>query len=123
MSTLAAPLVLDPPLENPLVEPLTYAVLSLHLPPEGGVARWLGAEVRAEERSGSYRVLYLRSDPPIGRPLEEWGAVESPKDLLEADRLRLLLLLTVDPPRRVFGEVWDPPVIDEVRLSWEPAPR
>ena len=119
----AAPLVLDPPVVNPLVESLTYAVLSLHLPPEGGVARWLGAEVRAEARSGSYRVLYLPSDPPIGRPLEEWGAAESPKDLLEADRLRLLLLLTVDPPLRVTGEAWNPPVIDEVRLSWEPAPR
>lgn len=112
---------LDPPFKNPLVEPLTFAVLSNPMPRAGGVTRWSGAEVEYEERNGGVRVQFLPPDLPFGAPLEEWGAVDHPRDLLESSSLRLLIHLRADPtgnhPRP--GR-WYPPVVDSIRLSWEP---
>jgi diadenosine tetraphosphatase ApaH/serine/threonine PP2A family protein phosphatase len=117
----SADLVLDPPYDNPLVGQLRYAVLSTYLPSSGGVVRWAEPEVHAEERGGTYEISYLPADLPVDRPLTEWGAVNSPRDLLEADRLRVLVILTVGPST---GRTrWNPPVVDDVQLVWEPERR
>lgn len=116
-----AELVLDPPFENPLVRPLRFGVLSSYLPSSGGVQRWLEPEVHAEARNGAYEIRYLPADIPIGKPLEDWGAVESPRDLLEADRLRVLVILTAEPdgPESAKRGRWYPPLVDDVHLVWE----
>lgn len=118
-------IVLDPPLDNPLVEPLTFAVLSGPMPPAGGVMRWGRAEVQGEARNGRFRVEYLPAALRPGEPKSEWGLVSSPRDLLSAPALRLLLSLTVEPADRGSRArlKWDPPVIDDVRLQWEPGNR
>jgi len=61
----------------------------------------------------------------VREPVESWGAVRSPRDLLSAPSLRLLLLLTVAPadPQSRKPVPWVPPVIDDVRLEWEPGRR
>lgn len=121
-------MVLDPPFENPLLvenfdepgeAPLTFALVSGPMPPEGGVSRWIGAEVEAEDRGGRVRVRYLPEDFPIRAPMEEWGIVEDPSELLSADALRLLIELELAPPGPARGRTWDPPLLDEVRLFWE----
>jgi hypothetical protein len=114
-----AELILDPPYKNPLVEPLTFAVLSNYLPSRGGVARWVRAEWHGRARNGDFEVSFLPADLPQGRPLAEWGAVASPKDLLDCDRLRFLVVLTVHPPELTRRGLWEPPLLDDVRLVWE----
>lgn len=118
-----AELRLDPPFRNPLVEPLTFAVISSPMPRGGGVSRWVRGEPRGEDRNGSIQIHYLPPDVSWDEPLEAWGAVESPSDLLDADSLRVLIHLTVVPPRTRGQErpgLWYPPVVDQVRLTWEP---
>jgi hypothetical protein len=120
-----AELVIDPPFLNPLVEPLTFGALSAPMPATGGVLRWIGAEVVGDPRDGALEVLFVPADADLGAPRERWGAVRSPRDLLSAPALRLLVLLTVEPPdpqsRR--PPPWNPPLVDEVRLEWEPGRR
>lgn len=121
----AVDLVIDPPYFNPLVESLTFGVLSVPLPFAGGALRWGEAEVEADPGHGRFEVLYLPADIDVRAPLETWGAVRSPRDLLSAPSLRLLLLLTVEPadPQSRKPMPWLPPVIDDVRLEWEPGRR
>jgi len=121
----AVDLVIDPPFFNPLVEPLTFGVLSVPLPSSGEALRWGEAEVEADPGKGRFQVLYLPADIDVREPVESWGAVRSPRDLLSAPSLRLLLLLTVEPadPQSRKPVPWVPPVIDDVRLEWEPGRR
>ncbi len=117
-----ADLELDAPFTNPLVNSLTFALLSNPVPPSGGVSRWLDPIEQAEARNGSYSIQYLPPDLPYGAPLEDWGAVDSPRDLLDSSSLRLLIQLRVDPAgpgQKKYG-LWYPPVVDDVRLIWEP---
>jgi hypothetical protein len=97
-------------------------VLSSPMPPEGGVSRWRGALVQGEARNGSFSVRYLPHDMPLGSPIEDWGMVDSPSDLLESSSLRILCILRVDPADagQVKPGLWYPPLIDDVRLSREP---
>ena len=120
-----AELVIDPPYLNPLAEPLTFAALSTPMPASGGVLRWIGAEVVGDSRGGRHEVLFVSADADLSGPRESWGAVSSPRDLLSAPALRLLVLLTVEPPdpRSRRPPPWSPPFVDEVRLEWEPGRR
>jgi hypothetical protein len=114
-----AALVLDDPFENPLQEPMTVALVSGPMPPEGGVERWIGAEVELLMRGGHARVRYMPEDFPLDAPVEEWGVVDDPSELLSADALRLFIELTMEPARDGVGGRWSPPLVDEVRLFWE----
>lgn len=107
---------------NPLVEPLRFACLSDPIPSAGVVERWLSAEVRARARLGSYRVRFLDAATDLSADPELWGLVDDPKDLRDARALRLLLELEARPPvpgrRETFA--WEPPIVDEVRVHWDP---
>ncbi len=124
-------LVIDPPHFNPLVESLTFCTLSGPMPSEGSIRHWTRAEVEqyphvGEEGSTRARVFYVGEDYPADEPIEQWGVVDDPALLPNPGPLRLLLRLEVDPvdPSRPGGHDeflrWKPPVIDEVRLFWEP---
>ena len=115
-----AELTLDEPLRNPLVEPLTFGLLTGPMPPEGGVRRWRSPVVGGEHRGGEFTVSYLPMDLPLGEPFDDWGAVAHPSDLESGTALRLLIVLRVDPPDPQDSvRKWEPPFVDEVRLYWE----
>lgn len=120
-----AELVIDPPYLNPLAAPLTFGALSAPMPASGGVLRWIGAEVVGDARDGRLEVLFVPADADLSAPRERWGAVRSPRELLSAPALRLLILLSVEPPdpRSRRPPPWNPPLVDEVRLEWEPGRR
>jgi hypothetical protein len=114
-----APLDLDSPRENPLVEPLTFAVLSTPIPPRGGVRRWrAGARSGGYTGAGSYSVRFLSDD---AGPLAEKGdllearAVDDPAGLEPSSSLILWIELTILPGLR-----WDPPWVDFVEVEWDP---
>jgi hypothetical protein len=109
---------LDSPYLNRLAVPLRLALVSGPMPPEGGVSRWTGAEVELLSGRGSARVSYMPEDFRPQAPLEEWGIVDDPSELLSTDALRLFIELEMGPPVTP-GERWEPPFVDEVRLFWE----
>ncbi len=111
-------LELDEPYLNPLAAPLTLALVSGPMPPEGGVSRWTGAEVELLSGRGAARVSYMPEDFRPQAPLDEWGIVQDPSELLSTDALRLFIELEMGPPL-LAGERWEPPFVDEVRLFWE----
>ena len=111
---LSAPLRLDPPEVNRLVEPLTFAVRSAPIPRQGRVRRWHPLQVAPGGRAGAgaYRVRF------VGERSAAAGAgevlVDDPMRLEDCPTLRLQVELRVDP-----GPTWDPPWVDYVELSWE----
>ncbi len=112
-----APLTLDPPRLNPLVRPLTYAVVSKPIPSEGRVSRWLFAEEpRGRAGAGSLRVGYIgeRLSADASGSFED--EVEDPALLVDCPTLRLVLRLEVPVEPNA---PWDPPTIDAVRVRWE----
>ncbi|MCB9914383.1 MAG: Ig-like domain-containing protein [Planctomycetes bacterium] len=117
---------LDEPYLNPLRAeggPLRFALVSGPVPPAGGVSRWIGAEAQGDARGGSWRVRYLPEDFDLTAPLEQWGLVDTPAELIGADALRLFLELEVRPPEDGRNMLWAPPFVDDVRLWWEDHPR
>lgn len=118
------PLQLDPPTVNPLVEALTFAVRSGPIPRQGRARRWhpsprVGGYPEGLELAGaggSYRVRYVgeRNTRGLGEAAEV--VVDDPVQLVDCPSLRLLIELEVRP-----GEVWDPPWLDFVELSWDRA--
>jgi hypothetical protein len=124
--SIRAPLAIDPPLANPLVEPVLFAVRSNPIPPNGHVARWHPVpDVSGHSGSGVLRVRYVGErgapDPGDGaRGAESYEVtVDDPALLVDCRTLRLQIELELRP-----GAVWDPPWLDHVRLSWdEPDPR
>ena len=107
-----ASLLLDEPLVNPLVEPLSFAVRSAPIPERGTAARWhpfpkVGAHAGAGQASVAYQ------GECAGEPL-----VDDPVLLGDCPTLRLLVRLEVRPDP---GAPWDPPWVDYVELAWEPA--
>lgn len=115
-----APLVMDEPLENPLVVPLELAVLSGPLPRSGGrVRRWLEADVRGHAGSGSYRVRFV-AEPEGPAGFDRAQPVDVLR-LLDAPQIRFWIQLTVQPRSgpAVIAAPWDPPFVDEVTLTWE----
>jgi hypothetical protein len=112
-----AGLLLDPPLINPLVRPLVYAVRSTPIPKQGRALRWLATDgQRGRAGSGTLRVSYVgeRRSAQEGGELEM--RVDDPVLLVDCPTLRLLLELRVPA---AIGEAWDPPVLDSVRVRWE----
>lgn len=114
-------MLIDPPVNNPLVEPLRCAIVSAPIPRWGGVERWISASSTAFEGSGRVRVRYLaESLDPLAESLEAWGPVAHPADL-PGGALRLLIEVEQFPieeserPR----SVWAPPYLDDVHLFWE----
>lgn len=105
-----AHLALDAPLLNPLRTPLTYAAVSSPVPNVGRAARWLSAQAGGQARTGAWRVRYL----PAENPLRFESAVDDPRLLDGKGPIRLLVELEVGP-----GELWDPPFVDFVRLTWD----
>lgn len=125
-----AGLVIDPPHANPLVETLTFCTLSGPMPSEGSIRHWTRAEVEQRPDLGAegntkVKVFYVGEDYPAHEPVEQWGLVDDPALLPISGPLRLLLWFEVGPPNPAppGGDDslrWNPPVIDEVRLFWEP---
>ncbi len=111
--------VVDEPVENPLVRPLTFAVLSAPYRPEYGVELWRPAEIRGDPGAGSFRLRYhgLRDVGPRG--VEEFGPVDDILLLQGCEALRILIELTLPAD----GGSWDPPKVDYVELRWNEPPR
>lgn len=111
-----ARLVMDAPTNNPLVAPVSFAVMSGPLPPRGKVVRWLAATVGGHSGRGGYRVRYLRdADLVPGQSAAGLELVDDPRFLDDASPIRFLIELTLSPG----GVEWDPPFVDEIALSWE----
>lgn len=105
-------LLLDPPVVNPLVEPLRVAVVSSPVPKVVRPYDWLAVDAAGEHHAGSWRVAFL---PPTG-PVDLELAVGHPRLLPEAGPVRVLVVLEVPPAP---GVPWEPPVVDYVDLRWE----
>jgi hypothetical protein len=111
-------LEIDPPIGNPLVRPLRFAVFSGPIPPRGEVGEWLTAEALGSSAArpgaasgGSWSVRYV---PSIGAAdLAALAPVDHPRLLTRPGPMHLLIELVVEP-----GPAWRPPFVDLVRLSW-----
>jgi len=116
-----APLDVDPPLANPLVEPLRLTALSDRIRPPYGVVRWRSAERRGDAGAGTISMRFLgeRDDGPrteVFGPVSDLGLLEG------CQAIRFVLELEV-PPARSSGGPWTPPRVDEVRIVWDEPPR
>ena len=104
-------LALDPPVGNPLAGPITLAVLSSPLPRRARQTYlWRNLQVGLHHGSGRARVRFLGA----GQKLERELFVDHPVQLPTDQALRLLVELQLLP-----GEVWDPPLVDFVSISWD----
>lgn len=114
VSILPAPLRLDPPSANRLVEPLTFAVRSGPIPRRGRVRRWHPLQVAPGGRAGAgaFRVRFVGERSAAAGSGEV--LVDDPMRLEDCPTLRLQVELSVEP-----GPTWDPPWVDFVELSWE----
>lgn len=115
--------ILDPPEENPLAAPVTYAVLSAPLRPPQGVASWRAPRSAGREGAGAWRVRFLglrEVELPGGRgtAVEEFGPVDDALLLGDCEALRVLVELSMPAD----GGSWDPPEVDYVELRWEAPP-
>ncbi|MFT5731756.1 MAG: hypothetical protein ACI8WY_000420, partial [Planctomycetota bacterium] len=135
------PLVIDEPLCNQLVEPLTFVAISSEVPKGVAPARWGTPQILGSSGAGgSYLVQFLGPDRfasgGADSSTEEWlrRAIphDEPKDvLLEAGqvdgvggRVRLRVQLQLRPPLLPLNPgPWAPPFVDRVRLFWTPDPR
>lgn len=104
---------LQPVGDNVLAAPLRYSVLSTALRPQS-VENWLPARVGGYSGAGSYEVRFLGEREGPDRRVSVTAPVEDPVLLVGCQAVRLLIDLHVTP-----GEVWDPPRVDFVELSWE----
>jgi hypothetical protein len=118
LPVVAAPLELDPPQGNPLVERLTFAVRSGPIPRQGRVARWhpLLTPPGGHSGSGSFRVRFLGERSRRSPDLPAEILVDDPTLLTDCPTLRLQVELELRP-----GALWDPPWVDFVEVSWENA--
>jgi hypothetical protein len=109
-----AELVIDTPVVNPLAVPLHLAVLSGPVPPRGKVLRWLGGTALGHSGAGRFRVRYLAvprgSEGGDGTPVLH----DNPRFFEDASSIRFLIELVMEP-----GVPWDPPLVDELVLSYK----
>ena len=113
-----APLRFEEPLENPLREPLRFAVLSSPIRPPRGVLRWRPAAVSGRAGSGRFGVRYVgERDEEHGRVTLS-GPVPDPTFLAGYDALRLQIELEVAAWSAEHPH-WDPPLIDRVEVAWD----
>lgn len=112
-------LVLDPPRENQLVEPLELSVVSTALPPMLLEYNWHGYEAGGHTGAGAWRVQFL----PRTGPIDTEAMVGHPRLLPDRGPLRVVVGLTVPSAaqqRAARGRLsWDPPFVDYVDLRWE----
>jgi hypothetical protein len=123
-----AEFLLDPPLagHNPLKRPLRYAVVSVPLPANGRVARWISAlasggleptdsRPAAEHTPSSWSVRYFCADDPQVPDFSK--GYTSPVFLERPGAVRFVVELVVgDAP-----DSWQTPFVDRVQLSFERA--
>jgi hypothetical protein len=127
----------DEPRVNPLVEPLTFSVLSASFRPESGVATWPGTWEFRRGR-GDVRLRWLGQRFARDQ-VEELGPVDDLLLLSGSDALRFRIDLTVlPPPRRALAMAqripfagpaltawlcaWSPPAVDSLRIRSEAPP-
>jgi len=108
-----APLELDEPLDNLLVEPVRLAVMSAPVRPSRGVVQWRPAIVDGSRGEGAFRVRFLGERESGPRQVEVFGPVDDVVLLEGCQAVRVLIELDVLP-----GDVWDPPRVDSVQLAW-----
>jgi hypothetical protein len=112
-----APLALEAPATNPLRERLRFAVVSAPIRPPRGVSRWRAPRFQGDEGAGGFSVRFLGERDVGSRGLEVFGPVDDVSLLEGCQALRFVVELEVPP-----GEVWDPPRVDWVELSWYEPP-
>lgn len=109
--------VVDEPEENPLVEPLRYAVLSGNFRPADGVAAWRPGLFGGSPGAGKLRLRWL-GQRTTEAGIVEFGPVDDAILLPGADSLRFRIELEMP----AGGGVWDPPTVDYVEFRWDAAP-
>ena len=117
------PLEIDPPVPNPLREPLTVAVATRPLRPTSALRSWGALKTFGDEGTGRILVRALGLRRVGAREIEELGPVEDLGVLDGCDSLRLVVELRVDPARPPDGEPapWDPPRLEAVEVTWKRA--
>lgn len=141
MANVSPPLMIDEPLYNQLVVPLTFVALSSEVPKEVAPRDWGTPQVLGSSGAGgTFRVQFLKPERPRSgaerRPREEWLRKAVPHDepmgvLLEGGevdedggRVRMRIELQLFPPATPRNPgPWIPPFVDRVRLTWTPDPR
>lgn len=117
------PLGLDPPLFNPLVRPLSFAVRSNPIPAQGRALRWLNSEgLQGREGDGTLRVSYAGERRTADGQGDLEVLVDDPALLVDCPTLRLVLELGMPVAARAPGDPptpWNPPMLDSVRVRWE----
>lgn len=124
MPMVDPPLLIDEPIINPLVRPLTFVAISSPAPKASAPRNWGRPQVVAsrEAPEGAARVQFIPADAlrngeeGLGqavRAVEPMGALDPDSS---GARVRLRIELTVRPTR---GR-WNPPFLDRVRLVWTP---
>ena len=110
-------LFLDPPQTNLLRRPLRFAVLGNPIRPPRGVRRWGAAGVDGHAGGGNFVVRYLGETEGGNAVLGPVADLDWEGRAVEAVRLRIELHMPAG-----HGEPWDPPGVDEVRISWKEPP-
>jgi len=108
------PLTLDPPLENPLKEPLCFSVQSRDFGIPGGVSAWGTAYFEGSTGRGSRRISFY-GQRLRGGILERWGPVNNMSSLEDCPEICFRIDLTIPASE---GELWDPPRLDRLALTW-----
>jgi hypothetical protein len=111
------PLVLDPPLVNPLVEPLSLVVRSRSFRPATTPLRWHGEQVAQDQGDGRVRVQYLGERRAADGSLERIGPVDHPLFLGPSPSLQLSIELWLGPDPA--STAWRPPRLDAVEVLWD----
>ncbi|MCH2106686.1 MAG: Ig-like domain-containing protein [Planctomycetes bacterium] len=115
-------LEIDEPINNPLVEPLYFAVLSAPLPPWGGVERWLGADASGRAGSGSWELAFLPEDIEMDgmrARADTFLPQTDPRLLPSKSGLRLLIKVHAAPAVSRGVSRWVAPAVDSTLLRWE----
>jgi hypothetical protein len=110
--------LVDAPLTNPLVEPLTFGVLSASFRPHSGVANWRPGSFKGDPGVGELRVRWLGQR--FSRDgVEEFGPVDDVLLLQGSDALRFQVELSMP----AAAGPWQPPLLEYVEFRWDlPSP-
>lgn len=119
-----APLVIDPPQYNPLVRPMSFAVLSKQIPQEDGPIHWSSAvEVHSENRpglEGQVTVRYVRDVPALEFDPERAELFVDPSLFTKSGPIHFYVRFDIPaaPSSDTRGRVrWNPPLLDEIILT------
>ena len=109
-----APIVLDAPEVNPLVDPVRFSVVSRGYRPPRGITAWRPATIATHAGSGEARVRFLGYRTREGR-VEEIGPYEDLMMLGDCAEVRIRIDLDIPAGT---GEPWDPPSVEQLELHW-----